>query len=33
MYCLEIYYADHRKKYSYEKENGILLSDPVDFNR
>jgi len=24
--------VDYRKKYSDEKENGILLSDPVDFN-
>jgi len=23
--------VDYRKKYSDEKENGILLSDPVDF--
>lgn len=29
----EIYYADCRKKYSEEKENRMLLSEPVDFNK
>ena len=28
----EIYHADCRKKYSEDKQNGILISNPVDFN-
>ncbi|GAG70241.1 unnamed protein product [marine sediment metagenome] len=28
----EIYYVDGRQKYLDEKEKGILLSEPVDFN-